>query len=256
MKSIVGKCKYNGFEVFFKSSKEAGRNGFEASHISRNVNKGMTYYQRGYNWRLAEDEDLIRFKNKPFSIIDINNNRKKYLSGYRKIKGFSSYFINRCGKIYSLKLDRFMSPHKSRHGYLHTVLVDDYGVSKNCDVHRLVAKNFIPNPDNLLQVNHKDENKENNDINNLEWVSAKENINYGTRNNRVANKVSKSLSKPVISISKCGVMRYFKSAKEAAETLGVYQTHISDVIYGKAKQTGGYKFMFATEAVQLAVEDE
>ena len=57
-------------------------------------------------------------------------------------------------------------------------------------VHRLVAEAFIENPDNLPQVNHKDENKANNSVDNLEWVTAIENNNYGTRKKRLSEKIS------------------------------------------------------------------
>lgn len=60
------------------------------------------------------------------------------------------------------------------------------GVIKNCLVHRLVAEAFIPNPDNLPQVNHKDEDPSNNCVDNLEWCSASYNVNYGSRNDLVS----------------------------------------------------------------------
>ena len=60
------------------------------------------------------------------------------------------------------------------------------GVTKNCLVHRLVAEAFIPNPNNLPQVNHKDEDPSNNCVDNLEWCSASYNVNYGARNDLVS----------------------------------------------------------------------
>ena len=60
------------------------------------------------------------------------------------------------------------------------------GKGKSKSVHRLVAEAFIPNPDNLPEVNHKDENRYNNHIDNLEWCTHKYNVNYGTRNQRIS----------------------------------------------------------------------
>ena len=60
-------------------------------------------------------------------------------------------------------------------------------------VHRLVATAFIPNPDNLLVVNHRDENPSNNCVDNLEWCDAKYNVNYGTRNERAGKKISEKI---------------------------------------------------------------
>lgn len=256
LREIVGFCKYNKFKVIFRSAKEAGRNGFESSHLSRNLNKYGLYSQKGYDFRFANKQEIISCNENYSSYEDVEKNRLSYLKGFKRIPSCSKYLINRNGDIYSLKTDKFVKQHKGRNSYLHLSLVDDYGVSCNFDVHRLVALTFIPNPSNLPQVNHIDEDKTNNRDTNLEWCTAADNINYGTRNARVSEKVSKTLSKPVISVSSSGLMRYFKSSKESSEKLNIYQTRISDVICGRLEQTGDYRFLPLTEAVQLPVEVE
>lgn len=65
---------------------------------------------------------------------------------------------------------------------------------KQFKIHRLVAQAFIPNPDNLPQINHKDEDKANNSVENLEWCTAKYNVNYGTRGKRSGNKIKQRIS--------------------------------------------------------------
>lgn len=67
-------------------------------------------------------------------------------------------------------------------GYLRTCLCKN-SVSKFYLIHRLVAQTFIPNPNNLLEVNHKDGNKVNNNVENLEWCTRKENVNHSILNN-------------------------------------------------------------------------
>ncbi|MCF0117916.1 MAG: HNH endonuclease [Bacilli bacterium] len=69
-------------------------------------------------------------------------------------------------------------------GYRYVWLYKDKKASK-CAVHQIVAKAFIPNPNGYKQINHKDENPLNNNVENLEWCSAKYNINYGTRNDKI-----------------------------------------------------------------------
>ena len=82
-------------------------------------------------------------------------------------------------------------------GYLRTCLCKN-SVSKFYLIHRLVAQTFIPNPNNLLEVNHKDGNKANNNVENLEWCNAKYNCNYGTRNQKLYH----SVIRPNLSYSK------------------------------------------------------
>lgn len=90
------------------------------------------------------------------------------------------YLIDKSGNIYSLKTKRILKPFKNKNGYC---IVDIHynGKSKYCQVHRLVAKTFIPNPLNLETVNHIDGNKSNNCVSNLEWMSRKDNVNHAWR---------------------------------------------------------------------------
>ena len=81
-----------------------------------------------------------------------------------------------------------LSPYMSNCGYItYKISIDGKPVSKTAQ--RMVAEMWIPNPNGLSDVNHIDEDKTNNCVDNLEWLSHKDNVNYGTRNERVSNKV-------------------------------------------------------------------
>ena len=88
-------------------------------------------------------------------------------------------YVKSKGESYWLRKGKMLSPAKDKNGYLKVNLYCN-GKCKTINVHRLVAQEFIPNPDNLPQINHKDEDKTNNRVDNLEWCDAKYNINYGT----------------------------------------------------------------------------
>lgn len=105
----------------------------------------------------------------------------------KDVKGYEGlYAITSCGKVWSYKSKRFIIPHPNKKGYLRIKLYKNNSY-KTYSIHRLVAEAYIPNFENKSQVNHKDENKSNNCVGNLEWVTSKENANYGTRNERIAN---------------------------------------------------------------------
>ena len=105
------------------------------------------------------------------------------------------------------------------------------------NVHRLVAEAFIPNPLNLPQINHKDEDLTNNNVNNLEWCDQKYNNSYGTRLKRIGDKHKKK----VICVD-TGQM--FESIKEAAEKLNINRTEIGNCCNGRVSSVKGLKFVF------------
>ena len=120
-------------------------------------------------------------------------------------------------------------------GYLRVCLSKD-GNNKWYLVHRLVAEAFIDNPDNLPQVNHKNENKTLNSVENLEWCDRSYNINYGTRTKRT--------SKPVEAIDNNGNVVYkFKSMREARRS-GFADANILKCIKGECEKSYGFKWSY------------
>ena len=111
-------------------------------------------------------------------------------------------------------------------------------------IHRLVAQAFIPNPENKAEINHIDEDKTNNMLSNLDWMTRKENNNHGTRTDRMA----KTRSIPIIAINlKTNESTEFYGASECARKLGLHQPSITHVLNGRRKQTGGYTFKYKEE---------
>ncbi len=118
------------------------------------------------------------------------------------------------------------------------------GVRKAFDIHRLVAKAFIPNPDNLPEVNHIDENKHNNRADNLEWVSREGNVKHGTGIQRMGN----AHKKAVIQLDLDGnVIATYPSQREAAKALGIKTTGINHAAKGKCPTYYGYRWKYADE---------
>lgn len=119
---------------------------------------------------------------------------------WKDINGFEGlYQVSNYGNVRSMyqSVQRILKLEKMRKGYLRTSL--HHGEKRaRILVHRLVAQTFIPNPQNLPCINHKDENKANNRVDNLEWCTNEYNCNYGTRNLRTGL----SRRKPIIVIEK------------------------------------------------------
>lgn len=132
---------------------------------------------------------------------------------------------------YHLDPGRILKPRPSS-GY-YTVNLCGYGKQISHQIHRLVAMAFIPNPQNYPIINHKNEIKDDNRVENLEWCSYHYNNNYGSLINR--NK-----RKKVICILSSGERKIFNGVNEAGRIMGVSASSISKCCLGKKKQTGGY----------------
>ncbi len=155
----------------------------------------------------------------------------------KDIKGYDGrYAITTDGRIWSYKAKKYLKERVNETGYT-SVCLSKNGQAKSFYVHRLVAETYIPNPENKPQVNHKDENRSNNNVNNLEWTTAKENSNYGTRN----SKISLAKAKPVKCIE---TNRVFVSMTAAALLTGAQCSKISQVCKGKRKTAGGYHWEY------------
>ena len=154
----------------------------------------------------------------------------------RDIPGYEGlYAITSCGKVWSYENKRFLKPFLDKDGYKKILLCKNN--KKKYFIHRLVALTYLPNPNNYPIINHKDENKQNNSLNNLEWCTAQYNTNYGTRN----KKVSKKLSKKLMYIE---TNEIFDSVLEAAEKLNLRADSISKVCRGERTSLYGKHFKF------------
>ena len=148
------------------------------------------------------------------------------------------YAVTSCGKVWSHRRQKFLAPKIDRYGYVLYHLYKD-GKEKLALAHRLVAQAYIPNPENKPDVNHLDEDKQNNSVNNLAWCTTRENCNYGNRNAKLAMKSSI----PVYCIEQ---QKVYPSALVAAQETGATNGGISCCCRGKQKTSGGYHWRYAT----------
>ena len=166
---------------------------------------------------------------------------------WRNIEGYEGlYQISNLGRVKSLgnnktRKEKILNIIKNNNGYV-LVNLHKNKVKKTCLLHRLVAKTFLENPNNYPCVNHKDENKENNNINNLEWCTHQYNNTYGTRLERY----SESISIPIYCLEN---NKFYNSTKQASLELDVSKQYICDVLKGRAKQAKGYTFRYANKVL-------
>ena len=171
------------------------------------------------------------------------------------------YKVSNLGKILSLNYRntgkaKLMTPVEDTDGYLRVQLSKN-GEYKTCKVHRLVAEVFLENPENLPEVNHKDEDKTNNFVflnedgsvdkekSNLEWKTHRDNINHGTRNERVAKANTNGIrSKKVLQLSLSGeLIREWPSTMECGRN-GFNQGAVAACCRGKLPHYKGFLWMY------------
>lgn len=179
---------------------------------------------------------------------------------WKPVVGYEGlYEVSNTGEVRSLfRYKKLLKPTVARNGYCAVELFKNKK-RKRILVHRLVALAFIPNPDNLPMVNHKDETRDNNCVENLEWCTAKYNMNFGTLQRRRcshtdykkeiyaenARKNGKKVCKPVSQFTKSGdFMHSYESGKEAHRKTGVSHSHILECCAGKVKTAGGYVWKY------------
>ena len=168
------------------------------------------------------------------------------VSNLGRVKSLDRYVHTSNGKIYHVA-GKVLKAQVDKKGYSIVRLTKDgKGLTKK--VHRLVAIAFILNSNNLPEVNHKDENKENNTVDNLEWCDSKYNNNFGTKKQRISKALkgrtnNPKMCKPIVGKEiKTGNIVYFPSAAEAERVLGIKHTNITQVCKGSKyyKSAGGY----------------
>ena len=158
---------------------------------------------------------------------------------FREVPGYHGrYMVSNKGRVFSELHNKMLSPGKSKGGYLFVNLVKSKnGNIRHWSIHRLVAEAFIPNPNNLPEVNHKDENKLNNRADNLEWCSPTYNVNYGTvlqRKGIAYKKGAYTQRCKILAVYIDGVkLGEYNGYKEASEALGVSPEYISQIANGR-----------------------
>lgn len=218
--------------------------------------QGKTSQYKGYIWLYDFAADMLA------RCLNINNQEIISLPNeeWRDVVGFEGiYKVSNMGRVMSVERiipcgcknrafkAQLLNPQKHQRKnciprlYVH-FFVD--GKTKNFLIHRLVAEAFIPNPDNLPQVNHKDENPLNNHVDNLEWCTAAYNLSYNNLQKRNAEKRATNGRHTVVQLDdNNNLIAEYPSAIEAARQLGCAKGSISRCIKGDRKHAVSSKWM-------------
>ena len=180
---------------------------------------------------------------------------------WKDIEGYEGlYQVSNLGRIQSLprvnlcvnrtyiRKGKVLKGSSDKDGYL-CVHLSKNGIERKFLVHRLVAKHFIPNPNNYQQVNHKNEIVNDNRVLNLEWCDCAYNIRYGTGIKRRAKlQTNKHGAKAVLQYTLDGeFVREVPSTMEIVRTYGFRQSHINECCLGKAKSSYGYVWKYKND---------
>ena len=182
----------------------------------------------------------------------------KPISGY---EGF--YEVSNLGRIRSLERivecsdgrkrkikDRTLKGSSYSGGYSGVTLHKD-GCTKFVNIHRIVAEAFVPNPLEKEEVNHKDENPSNNHASNLEWVTHKENLNFGTRTERARKAIVEAQGRAVRQLSIDGeLVAEYESLSAACNATGTHVSNITKCAKGVYKTAGGYIWKYKNETME------
>lgn len=165
------------------------------------------------------------------------------MTEFRKLNNYSNYRIFPDGRIYSEFINKFITPTFDSGKYLQVTLVSDEGERKTIKVHRLVASAFIPNLDECREINHKDFNKANNSVSNLEWCDRKYNVNYNFLKKDYIEQIKKVTSLTVEQVKVIPeLIDYGFSIKLISKLFNVGHVTIRNIVAGKTWKPLKLKF--------------
>ena len=158
----------------------------------------------------------------------------------RIIENYPNYTISDKGEIVNINTNKELKGYIRKDGYVVVTLAKE-GKKYKYYLHRLVAETFIPNPNKLPQVNRIDEDKTNNCVSNLEWITPKDNCNHGTRNERQGLGHSKPIGQYDL---EGNFIKEWNSAAQIERDLGFNHSNISKCCLGRLKTSHNYKWAF------------
>ena len=185
---------------------------------------------------------------------------------WKEIEGYPNYQVSNMGRVkrlstgYYRRTEKILKPQLQNNGYLH-IKLSQKDKTKCILVHRLVAQVFIPNPNNLPQVNHINEDKTDNRVENLEWCDRKYNINYGNgiskrvktnKENGTYKKIGeinyKNFSKSILQFSKDNsFIRRWDCIMDVQRELGYDNRQICSCLKNRQKTAKGFKWVYADD---------
>jgi len=147
---------------------------------------------------------------------------------------YPNYIITKNGEIYSISHKKYISQ-RNNSGYNYVTLYNNTGFSKDFSVHYLVATLYIENPNKFPMINHKDHNRNNNTMENLEWTTYSENmIHFGKKNGKTVAKLDINEN----------LLEIYSTIKEASIKNNITSSNISNVCKGRQKTAGGFKWKY------------
>lgn len=157
---------------------------------------------------------------------------------WRNIDGFPNYEISTNGRVYSRKRDLILTPFHDGWGYK-KVSLRNHGKRSDKSIHRLVANAFIPNPLGKPEINHIDGDKNNNCVDNLEWVTSSENKRHAFHVG-LNDRKSYNAGKPKRKVLLVGTNQVFDSVSKCAEYLNCTHTNVLSCLQGRTETCKGY----------------
>ena len=169
---------------------------------------------------------------------------------WKPVKGYAGlYEVSNLGRLRSLprkgtKGGIISATYSNTKHYAHVPLTKN-AKGRTVSLHRIVAEAFIPNPENKPQVNHKDGNKRNNAVDNLEWATPEENMQHAFRTGLKDTKAAVAAnSRSVAQIIEGKVIKTFSSVREAEKATGASNQNIIKVCQGSRRMAGGFEWRY------------